>query len=134
MLGGDLAVAEGSVVVAAPEGDLRSYLTSLRRVRVRKPARLYPGHGPPIDDPSAATARLLARRRTRQRRVLEAVRSGARTVPGITDDAYGKELTGVRALAEGTVRAHLEKLAVEGRVVLDRGDDGITVGRARPRG
>jgi len=128
ILVGDLAVAEGSVAVAAPEGDLRAYLSSLRRVHVRRPARLHPGHGPPIEDPRATTARLLAHRRERDRRVLAAVRAGARTVPEVTDRAYRKDVSGVRALAEGTVRAHLEKLAVEGRVGFNPGG-----GRAWPR-
>jgi glyoxylase-like metal-dependent hydrolase (beta-lactamase superfamily II) len=119
LLVGDLAVAEGSVAVAAPEGDLRAYLTSLRRLHARAPARLHPGHGPPIEDPRAATARLLARRRERERRVLAAVTTGARAVPDVTDAAYDRDLEGVRALAEATVRAHLEKLAVEGRIRFD---------------
>ncbi|MFW6385133.1 MAG: MBL fold metallo-hydrolase, partial [Halodesulfurarchaeum sp.] len=32
---GDLAMADSSVVVAAPEGDMRAYLTSLRRLLTR---------------------------------------------------------------------------------------------------
>lgn len=116
---GDLAVAEGSVAVVAPEGDMRAYLTSLRRTRSRAPPRLYPGHGPAIDDPRAVCERLLAHRRERERRVLAAVAGGARTPDEILEAAYEKDLTGVRDLARGIVRAHLEKLAVEGRVRWD---------------
>ena len=118
---GDLAVAEGSVVVGAPEGDLRAYLASLRRVYARGPDRLLPGHGLPIERTAVreTAARLLAHRRDRERRVREAVESGAETVAGVTDAAYEKDLSGVRDLAEATVRAHLEKLAVEGSVRWD---------------
>jgi glyoxylase-like metal-dependent hydrolase (beta-lactamase superfamily II) len=116
---GDLAVAEGSVAVAAPEGDLRAYLTSLRRIHALSPARLLPGHGPVIEDVRPTVERLLAHRLDRERRVLAAVQGGARTVEAVCDGAYGKDLTGVRDLAEATVRAHLEKLAVEGRVRWD---------------
>jgi glyoxylase-like metal-dependent hydrolase (beta-lactamase superfamily II) len=119
LLVGDLAVAAGSVAVAAPEGDVRAYLTSLRRVHARAPDRLLPGHGPAVDDPRATAARLIAHRLDRERRVLAAVRGGARTLAAVTDAAYGKDVSDVRALAEGTVRAHLEKLAVEGRVAWD---------------
>jgi glyoxylase-like metal-dependent hydrolase (beta-lactamase superfamily II) len=117
VLCGDLAVAEGSVVVGAPEGDMRAYLTSLRRLRAREPARLYPGHGPPIDDPRATLDRLIHHRLARERRVAAAVDAGARTLDEVVDAAYDKDLTGVRDLAASTVAAHLEKLAVEGRVV-----------------
>ncbi len=54
VLCGDLAVAEGSVVVGAPEGDLRAYLTSLRRLWAQNPQRLCVGHGPPIGEGTVA--------------------------------------------------------------------------------
>jgi len=116
---GDLAVAEGSVVVAPPEGDMRAYLTSLRRVHASRPDRLYPGHGPVVDDPRAACRRLLAHRLDRERRIREAVRGGAETVDEILAAAYDKDLDGVRDLARGTVRAHLRKLVVERAVEWD---------------
>lgn len=116
---GDLAVESGSVAVAAPEGDLRAYRVSLRRLYARDPDRLYPAHGPVIEDPRATLSRLLAHRRDREARVLAAVDSGARTVSAITDAAYEKDVGGVRDLAEGTVRAHLEALAVAGEVDWD---------------
>lgn len=122
VLAGDLVVAEGSVVVGADEGDLRAYLASLRRLLARDPARIYPGHGPVVEEPRETLTRLLAHRRERERRVLAAVEDGARTVEAVVDAAYDKDLSGVRDLASRTVEAHLEKLAVEGRVVWD-GDE-----------
>lgn len=118
---GDLAVAEGSVVVGAPEGDMRAYLASLERLRDLDPPveRLYPGHGPVIDDPRATLQRLIDHRLDREVRVLSAIRAGVETVPEITQAAYEKDLSGVRDLAEATVRAHVEKLATEGRVRWD---------------
>ena len=116
LVAGDLAVAEGSVVVGWPEGDMRAYLASLRRVRGLAPDRLLPGHGPVIDDPPATCERLIRHRLDREARVRDAVRDDARDVADIVEAAYEKDLTGVRDLAAATVRAHLEKLAVEGRV------------------
>ena len=126
LVSGDVAVAEGSVVVGAPEGDLRAYLGSLRRLHARNPVKLLPGHGPVIDDPRATLARLVDHRLDRERRVLAAVEDGATSVSDVTDAAYEKDVSHVRALAEATVRAHLEKLAVEGHLRFD-GD------RATPR-
>jgi ribonuclease/clavin/mitogillin len=119
---GDLAVTTGSVVVGAPEGDMRAYVSSLRRLWARDPDTLYPSHGPVIADPRETCARLITHRRDREERVREAVHGGARTVAAVTDAAYEKDLTGVRDLAEATVVAHLEKLAVEGHVRWD-GDE-----------
>ncbi|MFB6095855.1 MAG: MBL fold metallo-hydrolase [Haloferacaceae archaeon] len=119
ILCGDLAVVEGSVAVLAPEGDMRAYLTALRRLHARNPPALFPGHGPVADDPRATLERLIAHRDRRERRVAAAVAAGARELPEVLDRAYEKDLTGVRSMARATVRAHLEKLAVEGEIEWD---------------
>lgn len=116
---GDCVVAEGSVVVGAPEGDLRAYLTTLRRLRAIDPPRLLPGHGPVVDRPRETLERLIDHRLERERRVLAAVEGGAKTVDEVLEAAYEKDLTGVRDLARATVVAHLEKLAVEGTLRID---------------
>jgi ribonuclease/clavin/mitogillin len=118
---GDLAVAAGSVPVAAPEGDLRAYLSSLRRVHTMEPDRLVPAHGRELTgtDVRSTLHRLLVHRLDREQRVRAAVATGAETVDEIRERAYDKDLSGVRDLADATVRAHLEKLAVDGRVEWD---------------
>lgn len=126
LLVGDLAVAQGSVVVGAPDGDVRSYLTSLRRLRTHPAARWYPSHGPVIEEPLATAERLIAHRLEREQRIADAVRAGASTVDDILEAAYDKDLSGVADLARATVQAHLEKLAVEGTVRLE--GDRIGVG------
>ena len=119
IVAGDLAVAEGSVVVGAPEGDMRAYLTSLRRMWALNPDRLLPAHGPIIDEPRAACERLIRHRLDRERRVFAAVEGGNRTVADILEAAYEKDLGGVRDLAGRTVRAHLDKLCHERRIEWD---------------
>ncbi len=117
---GDVAVAEGSVAVAAPEGDVRAYLVALRRLYARNPPRLLPGHGPVIEESRATCERLLRRRLDRERDVLAAVEAGARDVDAVLDAVYDRDLTGIRGFARATVVAHLEKLDAERRVRLDR--------------
>jgi len=119
VVSGDVAVAEGSVVVGAPEGDMRAYLSALRRLHARNPRALFPGHGPTVTDVRAVCCRLLDHRLHREERVRVAVESGAATPDDIVDRAYEKDLTGVRDLALATVLAHLEKLAVDGAVRWD---------------
>ncbi len=119
MVTGDLAVASGSVVVGSPEGDMRAYLSSLRRVAARKPVRLYPGHGPVIDNPRETCWRLIAHRKQRERRVLAAIEAGNHSLDGIVQAAYEKEISDVYDLARQTVVAHIEKLAVEDKVEWD---------------
>ena len=116
---GDLVFADGSVFVGAADGDMRAYLASLRSVLARDFDRLHPGHGPVVESPRERLTALYDHRRDREQRVLAAVESGALTVEAVLDAAYDKDLTGVRDLAAQTVRAHLDKLAVEGRVEWD---------------
>jgi len=125
MLTGDLVVSAGSVVVGADEGDVRAYLSSLRRLYARNPDRLWPGHGPAIEAPRDEIERLIRHRLDREAKILTAVRDGETRLDGILDAAYDKDLSGVRDLARSTTAAHLEKLAAESKVEWD-GD------RARP--
>jgi glyoxylase-like metal-dependent hydrolase (beta-lactamase superfamily II) len=122
---GDLAVAEGTVAVAAPEGDLAAYLTSLERVRDAGYDRLLPGHGPAIDDPPAACDRLIDHRIDRERDVIAAIDDGAADLDAVVDAAYEKDLSGVRDLARATVAAHVAKLVAEGRVDDAWGDSAL---------
>ena len=119
VLSGDLAVAAGSVVVGAEEGDMQAYLDSLRRLAELEPAVVYPGHGPTIRNPLTEIERLIDHRLERERRVLDAVREGARTPDEIVESAYEKDLSGVRDLARSTVVAHLRKLDSEGELDWD---------------
>lgn len=125
ILCGDCAVRDGSVVVGAPEGDMRAYLSTLRRLWATDPPALYPGHGPIIDSPRETLERLLTHRYRREQQLREAAEAGATSLDDLLDRAYEKDLTGVRDLARATVRAHLEKLAVEGQ--LDWDGEHVTV-------
>lgn len=116
---GDLAVAEGSVVVGAPEGDMRAYLSSLRRVHARDPLRLYPGHGPVIETPQDTCERLIAHRLDRERAVEAAIFDGNQRLDDIVEAAYDKDISAVYDLARATVLAHVEKLAVESKITFD---------------
>jgi hydroxyacylglutathione hydrolase len=114
---GDLARLGGTVVIPAGRGgDLVAYLRSLARIRDLHPLRLFPGHGPVIDDPEAVFVSYIRHRAQRDAQILEALEQGPSTPQQISARVYGTlapELT--RAAAE-TVLAHLIKLAAEGRV------------------
>jgi len=116
---GDLVFAQGSVYVGTPDGDVRSYFGSLRRLLARDFDRIHPGHGDPVADPAARITETYFHRRNREDSVREAVESGARTVGEVVDAAYEKDLGDSRRLAENVVRAHLQKLAVEGHLSWD---------------
>ena len=119
ILSGDLVVAEGSVAVGGPDGDMAAYLDSLRRLGERDPDVLYPGHGAVIDEPREALDRLIAHRLDREDRILEAMANSAEDVDEIVDRSYDKDLSAHYELARKTVIAHIKKLDAEGRVRWD---------------
>jgi ribonuclease/clavin/mitogillin len=114
---GDLARLGGTVVIPASKGgNLGEYLASLERIRALQPRRLLPGHGPIVDDPMALIDHYVEHREMRDRKILEAIASGARTPEEIVERVYfGLSATLKRAAAD-TVEAHLQKLREEGRI------------------
>ena len=116
---GDAVLGEGSVFVHPEGGGLGPYLESLRALRARGPAVLCPGHGPPVPDPAAKLDEYVAHRLEREHRLLEALAEGLRGEDELLDRAWEEVPPALRAAAALTLRAHLAKLAEEGRLPAD---------------
>jgi glyoxylase-like metal-dependent hydrolase (beta-lactamase superfamily II) len=108
---GDAVLGEGSVFVS---GTLRAYLDALRELRALDLALLLPGHGPPVTDPAAKLEEYVAHRLDRERRLLEALDRGRRTVDELLDDAWSDAPPALRLPAAVTLAAHLDKLEEDG--------------------
>ncbi len=117
VLTGDHVLGRGTTVVAWPDGDMAAYMASLRRLASVPATVLYPGHGPPLDDPAGAVATYLAHREERERQVLAALRAGDTTPAAVVERVYADVDTALHPAAERSVRAHLDKLVDEERVV-----------------
>lgn len=122
---GDLLRIGGTVVIPASRGgDLAEYLNSLQRIRDLRPHRLFPGHGPVIENPAALIDEYIRHRADREAQILAALDQNPRSVPEIVAVVY-QDLAGdlTRAAAE-TVTAHLIKLEKEGRAQATR-EEGV---------
>jgi glyoxylase-like metal-dependent hydrolase (beta-lactamase superfamily II) len=126
LFAGDTVLGEGSVFVGGGDGSMAAYLDSLRRLRELDIEAICPGHGPVVWEPRAKLDEYLAHRLDRERRVLEAVATGARTRDEVLDRAWSElDLDAVpylRMAAGLTLDAHLDKLAAEGRLPERAGD------------
>ncbi len=109
---GDHIMGGSSVLIT----DALPYMNSLERVARMKLARLYPGHGDLIDQPTEAIAWYIAHRQAREREILTAVVSGCRSVGEIVEEVYQDVDPALHNLAAYSVSAHLKKLAAEGKV------------------
>ncbi len=116
---GDVILGVGTTVIPREGGDLGHYLDSLRRLQALDLARIYPGHGPVIDEPQEKIAYYLAHRLARERQILDELSRGAGTVEAIVRSIYRDYPPNLHAAAAQSVGAHLDKLEREGRVQRD---------------
>lgn len=122
LFGGDLLIEGGTIMIAASSGgSLRTYLESLRRVQSLEPARVYPGHGPVIEDPAALIAQYLSHRESRERQVVDALGARPSSIADLIDVVYPALDGALRGAASETLLAHLRKLEEEHRAREDEG-------------
>jgi glyoxylase-like metal-dependent hydrolase (beta-lactamase superfamily II) len=119
---GDHVIDGSTVVIDPPDGNMKQYIDSLRRVRDLECAALAPGHGDVITDPERAINWIINHRLERERKVAAALLSN----PGLTarelvPHVYRDVDTKLHRLAERSLLAHLEKLVEERRASLDDG-------------
>ena len=113
---GDLVRLGGTIVIPVSKGgNLAQYLESLRRVRALSPARLLPGHGPPIEDVGRVIDQYLQHRAARERQILEIIGRAPRRVDQIVAAVYSGLDPSVLPAAAESVLAHLHKLQEDGR-------------------
>jgi glyoxylase-like metal-dependent hydrolase (beta-lactamase superfamily II) len=120
LFSGDLVIAGGSVMIhSTGGGNLAEYLASLERIRALAPARLLAAHGPAIEDPIPVLTRYIEHRLAREVQVLDALEAGRDTVQAIAESIYDGLDSALLPAAHETVRAHLDKLRLEGRASVD---------------
>ena len=119
---GDLVVSGTTVMIDASKGgNLVQYLASLERVRALAPSRLLPAHGPEVTDPGGLLTLYVEHRMRRERQIVASLADGHDTVERITESIYHGLSPALVPAAKENVRAHLDKLHREGRVVNDDG-------------
>ena len=111
---GDTILSTGTTIVAPPDGDMRAYMASLRRLRDLAPAVIFPGHGGPVEEAVALVDQYLAHRTLRERQIVEALGVGVGAIDDIVARLYVDLHPALRWAAARTVEAHLEKLAADG--------------------
>jgi glyoxylase-like metal-dependent hydrolase (beta-lactamase superfamily II) len=115
---GDLVAGTGTVVVDDQPGALADYVSSLERLLALEPRRIYPGHGPIVEDAVAKLREYLDHRRERLQQVVEALASrGPSTVDELVSAIYTDVPPGLAPMAARNVRANLDKLVAGDQVV-----------------
>jgi glyoxylase-like metal-dependent hydrolase (beta-lactamase superfamily II) len=113
---GDVVLSGSTTVIPAEDGDLLDYMSSLERLQALGVRRIYPAHGPVVEDGPALIAEYIEHRLMRERQILSALGDGLRTIPAMVETIYALVPKHLHAMAGQSVASHLKKLAREGRV------------------
>jgi glyoxylase-like metal-dependent hydrolase (beta-lactamase superfamily II) len=117
---GDHVMGWSTTVVAPPDGDMASYMASLRKLVRRDDATLWPTHGGPVRDPKPFLEAYIAHRLAREAQILAALRDGIETIPAIVARLYVDVDTRLHPAAARSVLAHLIQMIGDGRVLEER--------------
>ena len=119
LFSGDHVMAWSTTVVVPPEGSMRDYMASLRKLIGRSESIYWPGHGGPVRNPQSFVNALIVHRQWREAAILRCLAGGDATVPTIVGRIYRKLAPALKGAAGQSVLAHLIDLAERGRVLAD---------------
>ena len=121
LFSGDHVMGWSTTVVSPPDGDMRHYIQSLRKVIAHNDRVLYPTHGNPITDPQPFLAAYLAHRLEREQQVLAMIDSGVGKIRDIVQVLYAQVDPKLHKAAGRSVLAHIVSLVEDGRVAVADG-------------
>jgi hydroxyacylglutathione hydrolase len=116
LFSGDLILNGSTSVIPEEDGDLGQYMASLTRVEALGVRRIYPAHGPVIEDGPGKIREYIEHRLLRERQILEALGAGAHTIPELVKAIYAEVPEVLHRMAAQSVHSHLKKLSREARV------------------
>jgi glyoxylase-like metal-dependent hydrolase (beta-lactamase superfamily II) len=116
---GDHVMGWSTTVVSPPDGDMRAYIDSLRKVIARDDLSLWPTHGAPVMSPKPFLEAFLEHRLEREAQVVAAVRSGQSDIEGMVKQMYADVREELHKAAARSVLSHLVKLVDDGAVTVE---------------
>jgi len=116
LFSGDHVMGWSTTIIPPPDGNLNSYLDSLRLLVPRSEGRFYPTHGAPIDDPQALVPALLAHREGRTEQILACLGDGIDTIKEMVLRMYTHVAPQLYNAAGASVMSHLVALHEKGTI------------------
>jgi glyoxylase-like metal-dependent hydrolase (beta-lactamase superfamily II) len=115
---GDVVIGRGTVVIAPPNGEMRTYQATLRRLRDEHGDAdvIYGGHGEEVRDVRAKLEEYIAHREARERQIVDALARGPATLPALVEIVYQDVERHLWPAAARQVLAYLIALEREGTV------------------
>ncbi|HEV3157955.1 MAG TPA: MBL fold metallo-hydrolase [Candidatus Baltobacteraceae bacterium] len=125
---GDVVIGRGSVVIAPPDGEMRTYQRTLERLRTDfgHARTILGGHGERIDDPKEKLDEYIAHRKQREDQIRAALREKPLTLLELVSAVYPDLDSDLLGAAARQISAYLIALEREGEVRTEN-DDGTSV-------
>ena len=112
---GDHIMSWATTMVSPPDGDMREFMNSLKRMAIRVGDRTYfPGHGGPVEDPQAMVDWQIRHRLTRENQILDCLSEEQLTPKDLVKRIYSEIDRRLVPAAERNVLAHLIDIADRG--------------------
>ena len=114
---GDHVMGWSTSVISPPDGDMASYMASLRLLLDRDDTVYWPTHGPAIEDPKPFVRSFIAHREEREQQILDALAAGPQRIAELVPRLYADVHRGLHAAAGRSVFAAMALLAQRGQVL-----------------
>lgn len=119
LFSGDHIMGWSTSVVSPPDGHMGDYLASLNRILDRNFTRIWPTHGPAIEDPTLFVSEYIAHRHKREDQILAAMDTGLMSITDMVALIYKDVDKRLHPAAAHSVLAHLIHMEETGRVRSD---------------
>ena len=119
LFSGDHVMGWSTSVISPPDGDMKSYMSSLRILLSEEFQAYWPTHGPPITDPLPHVSAFIRHRQERESQIREQLSMGVRTIPEMIPSMYGNVDVRLHPAAARSVYAAVVYLVSKGEVLVD---------------
>ena len=113
---GDHIMGWATTVISPPDGDMKDYIESLRKVAAMEPSALAPTHGPWVDKPKPFIRGIITHRKMREGQILEHLKTGNDTIAALVSHMYKNVDKRLHPAAARSVLAHLIAMVDDDRV------------------
>lgn len=126
LFSGDHIMGWSTSVVSPPDGHMGDYLDSLERVLARNFTRIWPTHGPAIEDPNTFVSEYIKHRYVREDQIMAAIDDGLHTISGMVARMYKDVDKRLHPAAAHSVLSHLIHMTETNRVKTDGNPNGTS--------
>jgi len=113
---GDHVMGWSTSVIVPPDGEMKAYFNSLRKLLTREDDIYWPTHGPAITDPKPFVEAFIHHREAREFQILACLSEGMTRIPEMVASMYRDVDARLHPAAARSVEAHLIHMIETGRV------------------